>query len=55
MASSKLGNASMTSITRMMMVSVRPRKKPATNPRTMPRPSDIATEITPISSDNRVP
>src|SRR5438552_1101819 len=55
MASNKLGNASMTSITRMMIVSVSPRKNPAARPRTMPKLSEMATEITPIKSDRRVP
>src|SRR5262249_55503641 len=54
-ASSKLGSASMTSISRMITVSVSPRAYPATTPSTTPSVSDSATEMSPISSDSRVP
>src|SRR6202521_2944797 len=52
MASNRLGRAS---ITRMMVVSSRPRKYPASKPSTTPRTSEIVTEMSPISSDSRVP
>src|ERR1700738_1734214 len=55
MASNRLGRASITSITRMMVVSSRPRKYPASKPSTTPSESEIVTEISPISSDRRVP
>src|SRR6266550_1148999 len=55
MASNRLGSASITSITRMMVVSSRPRKYPASKPSTTPRTSEIVTEMSPIRSDSRVP
>src|ERR1700682_5344332 len=55
MASNRLGRASITSITRMMVVSSKPRKYPASKPSTTPSESEIVTEMSPISSDRRVP
>ena len=54
-ASSRLGSASMMSISRMIVNSTPPRKKPATSPSTTPKLSDRPTETMPISSDSRVP
>ena len=55
MASSRLGSVRMMSISRMMKISVRPRKNPATRPRTVPTTIEIATTAMPISSDRRAP
>jgi hypothetical protein len=54
-ASSRLGSVRMMSIRRMMKISVRPRKKPATSPRMIPTTMDSATTAMPIRSESRAP
>ena len=54
-ASSRIGNASVTSMTREMSVSTGPRWKPASMPATTPRPTDNAVATSATSSDTRAP
>ena len=55
MASSRLGNTSMMSISRMIAVSTRPPANAAVRPSTIPQDSDSVTTAMPISSDSRAP
>src|SRR4051794_8446538 len=54
-ASSRLGSASMMSISRMIRISTAPPAKPAARPNATPSASDRVTTISPISSDSRAP
>ena len=54
-ASSSEGNASSTSMTRMIRLSVRPPKKPATRPSRVPMATATTTEPMPASSETRAP
>ena len=54
-ASSSDGSVRITSISRMIAISVTPRKKPATRPSAMPATIASATTAMPISSDSRAP
>ena len=49
------GNASSTSIARMMSVSRQPPQKPASPPSASPHVSAIPTETTPTRSESRPP
>ena len=55
MASSRLGSVRMMSISRMIAISITPRKNPAISPSVVPIKIDSATTVTPISSDSRAP
>ncbi len=55
MASSRLGNTSTMSISRMIAMSIAPPANAAVRPSTMPQLSDSVTTEKPISSDSRAP
>ena len=54
-ASSRLGNTSTMSISRMMIVSAVPPANAAVRPSTTPAASDSVTTVRPISSESRAP
>ena len=54
-ASSRLGSVRMMSISRMIAISVMPRRNPAIIPSVMPTTMESATTAMPISSDRRAP